>query len=131
MERMLRTIKLFARVTNASLGKMSTAPIPTHQRPPELISGVGISGVGLTDSEEVGTESKRISTAVVKSVGPGSEIDRVDEHEHEVKAVNKTAAEDCENVSCTVAMPSSVPRSVWTPIRTLETVFSNSGKLVQ
>lgn len=93
MERMLRTIKLFARVTKASLGKMSTAPISSHQRPPEL------RGAGLTNGQEVGTESERVGAAVVKPVGPGPEVDRVDEHEHEVKAVHKAAAEDCENVS--------------------------------
>jgi hypothetical protein len=92
MERILRTIRLFASVTNANLGKIKTAPIVMIST-----SAGATSVIKLTNSEPVSTERQGFGILVVESVDPCAEVHAVYEHKHDVEPVDKTAAEDCES----------------------------------
>lgn len=89
IERILRTIKLLAKVTKASRGKMRTAPIACVSRAMD-----SAARFCLTYCQPVGAKSHGIIVAVMKTISSRDQVDEVDEHEDEVESVDQGAAED-------------------------------------
>lgn len=95
MDRTLRTIRLFARVMKASLGKIRTAPVSRYQYAEVLMRS------RRTQCEPISAERKCLGIAVVKPIHSRTEVDTVYEHEYNVEAVDQAAAKDCNESALT------------------------------
>ena len=94
MDRMLNTIRLFASVTNANLGKIRTAPVAHDVSLPHKPM-ILVWKLGHTYCQPIGTEGERLLIVILETIRPSAEVDRVDEHEDDIESVDQTAAEDC------------------------------------